>query len=75
MSFILDIFKGWLDGVKLSRQRKLKEINDWEEEGQIGLIIAVRESKIMEGVPKDEAWAEYFERLEEIRPFTFEVRK
>lgn len=38
----------------------------YEKERQIGFIIIMREGKIREGVPKDQAWAAYFRELEKI---------
>ncbi len=38
----------------------------YEKERQIGFIIKMREGKIMEGMPKDQAWAAYFQELEKI---------
>ncbi len=38
----------------------------YEKESQIGFIIIMREGKIMEGMPEDQAWGAYFRELEKI---------
>ena len=37
----------------------------------VGIAVANREGKIHKGIPKDQAWKEYFKRLDELYPPKF----
>lgn len=57
---ILNDYRDW-------RRQRAVDAEEWRHEGWIGIIITLREGKIMEGIPKEQAWDEYFIRYEEAK--------